>query len=278
MSAGGASEFRRPDDAVVALSAVVQSARRAAFWRRKLADAPAIIRSLADFEALPITPASEYRRQPFGDVLADPAGVGWIPGPPLGQSPRRVAVAEGADEARVRILALTRALSLAVPPGDDRASAASALVATTAAGRYFGAEMCAALIRMGTPAHLITDAGSADLAAVVRRLRPNIVGALTPALNLAELPRSVAGVITASGGGGASSPNAARRVEILAQNELGVLGCALNGGAPAMNADLFHFETSPNGTLVATPYFARVQPIVRLDTGIVLPMSSPLRG
>lgn len=267
MSAIGASEFRRPDDAVEALSAVVESARRAAFWRRKLADAPAVIRSLADFEALPITSASEYRRQPFGDVLADPAGVGWIPGPPLGQSPRRVAVAEGADEARVRIIALTRALSLAVPPGDDRDSAA-ALVATTAAGRYFGAEMCAALIRMGIPAHLITDAGSADLAAIVRRLRPNIVGALTPALDLAELPRSVIGVITAFGDSGATSPNAARRVEILAQNELGVLGCAIDGGKLAMNADLFHFDISPNGTLVATPYFARVQPIVRLDTGM----------
>ena len=266
MSAGGASAIRRPDDAVDALSAVVESARRAAFWRRKLADADAVIRSLADFEALPITPASEYRRQPFGDVLADPAGVGWIPGPPLGQSPRRVAVAEGADEARVRIIALTRALSLAVPPGDNRASAA-ALVATTAAGRYFGAEMCAALIRMGIPAHLITDAGSANLAAAVRRLRPNIVGALTPALDLADLPRSVVGVITALGGG-ASMPSAARRVEILVQNELGVLGCAIDGGKLAMNADLFHFETSANGTLVATPYFSRVQPIVRLDTGI----------
>ena len=277
MSAGGASVFRRPDDAVEALSAVVQSARRAAFWRRKLAPAPApaVIRSLADFEALPITTASEYRRQPFGDVLADPAGVGWIPGPPLGQSPRRVAVAEGADEARVRITALTRALSLAVPPGyDDRASAA-ALVATTAAGRYFGAEMCAALIRMGVPAHLVTDAGSADLAAAVRRLRPAILGALTPALDLADLPRSVVGVITAFGGGGATSPSAARRVEILIQNELGVLGCALDGGNLGMNADLFHFETSANGTLVATPYFSRVQPIVRLDTGIVLPIPSP---
>lgn len=270
MSEGGASEFRRPDDAVEALSAVVESARRAAFWRRKLADAdaPAIIRSLADFEALPITPASEYRRQPFGDVLADPAGVGWIPGPPLGQSPRRVAVAEGADEARVRILALTRALSLAVPPGGDAVASAAALVATTAAGRYFGAEMCAALIRMGTPAHLVTDAGSADLAAAVRRLRPNIVGALTPALNLAELPRSVVGVITPLGGGAAASGDARAVVEILVQNELGVLGCALDGGNLGMNADLFHFEMSANGTLVATPYFARVQPIVRLDTGI----------
>ena len=31
--------------------------------------------------------------------------------------------------------------------------------------------------------------------------------------------------------------------------------------------DAFYFETSPRGTLVATPYFSRVQPIVRLDTG-----------
>ena len=269
MSANGERAFRRPADHVKQLAAVVESARRAAFWRRKLAGAPEIIRSLADFEALPITSAAEYRRQPFGDVLADPAGAGWIPGPALGQSPHRVAVAEGADEARVRILALTRALALPVPPaaGDVRRVDATALVASTAAGRYFGAEMCAALIRIGTPAHLITDAGSGDLAAVVRRLRPDILAALTPALDLANLPRSVSGVITPLGGGAAAS-GVARRVEILVQNELGALGCALNGGELAMNADLFHFETSPNGTLVATPYFSHVQPIVRLDTGL----------
>ena len=262
----GARAFRRPADPVEPLAAAVESARRAAFWRRKLGGAPAI-RSLADFEALPITPASEYRRQPFGDVLADPAGVGWIPGPPLGQSPRRVAVAEGADEARARILALTRALTLAVPPGMERAAAA--LVASTAAGRYFGAEMCAAFIRMGVPAHLVTDAGSGDLAGVVRRLRPSVLGALTPALDLADLPRSVVGVITPLGGGATAAVGAPRAaVEILVQNELGVLGCALNGGALAMNEDLFHFETSPNGTLVATPYFSRVQPIIRMDTGV----------
>lgn len=268
MSANGERAFRRPADTVKQLAAVVESARRAAFWRRKLSGAPIIIRSLADFEALPITPAAEYRRQPFGDVLADPAGAGWIPGPALGQSPRRVAVAEGADEARVRIIALTRALTLAVQPaGAARRATSTALVASTAAGRYFGAEMCAALIRMGTPAHLITDAGNGDLAAVVRRLRPEVLAALTPALDLADLPRSVSGVITPLGGGAAAS-GAERRVEILVQNELGALGCALNGGALAMNADLFHFETSANGALVATPYFSRVQPIVRLDTGL----------
>ena len=254
--------YRRPSDPVGALAAVVESARRAAFWRRRLGDAPPI-RSLADFESLPVTPVSEYRRQRFGDVIAQPSKIAWIPGPPLGQSPDRVAVAEGADEARARIEALTRALALAVPPG---LASPSAVVATTAAGRYFGAEMCAAFIRMGIPAHLITDAGTADLAGAVRRLRPTVLGALTPALDAESPPRSVVGAITRIGG--ASMPEVARGVEILVQNELGVLGCAVNGGALVMNEDLFHFETSQDETLVVTPYFSRVQPMPRLDTGI----------
>lgn len=259
----GVRLFERPANPVELLSAVVESARRAPFWRRKLGDRP--IRSLADFESLPTTTASEYRRQRFGDVLAHPAGVGWIPGPLLGQSPDRVAVAEGADEAQVRIRAVTRALSRAVPLEIARPTA---LVASTAAGRYFGAEMCAALIRRGIPAHLVTDAGSGDLAGLVRRLEPDVLGILTPALDVENLPRSVIGAI---GLIGMTLPRGVERhVEILAQNELGALGFAVNGGGIVLNEDLFHFEISPSETLVATPYRARVQPIVRLDTGLVV--------
>lgn len=263
-SAADSKPFARPANAAEALSAVVEAARRAPFWRRKLGDRP--IRSLADFESLPITAASEYRRQGLGDVLADPAGVGWIPGPLLGQSPHRVAAAEGADEAQVRIRALSRALDRAVPGGLERPTA---LVASTAARRYFGAEMCAALIRRGIPAHLATDAAADDLAGLIRRLEPSVLGALTPALgDGAGLPPSVAGVV---GLIGEPSPRgAARTVEIVAQNELGALGFAVDGGGAVFSEDLFHLETSPGGTLVATPYFSRVQPIVRLDTGVVL--------
>ena len=254
--------FARPANPAEPLSAVVESARRAPFWRRKLGDRP--IRSLADFESLPIIAASEYRRQRFGGVLADPDGAGWIPGPLLGQSPRRVAAAEGADEAAVRIRAVNRALSRAVPPGLRRPTA---LVVATAARRYFGAELCAALIRRGIPAHLVTDAGGGDIAGLIRRLEPSVLGALTPALGGGEnLPPSVA---AAFGLFGEPLPRGVgRTVEILAQNELGALGFAVNGGGAILNEDLFHLETSPAGTIVATPYRARVQPIVRLDTGI----------
>ena len=258
----GARLFKRPANPAEILAAVVESARRAPFWKRRLGDRP--IRSLADFESLPTTPASEYRRQRFGDVLADPSRVGWIPGPLLGQSPDRVAVAEGADEAQVRIRAITRALSRAVPPGVERPTA---LVASTAAGRYFGAEMCAALIRRGIPAHLVTEEGSDDLAGLVRRLEPDILGILTPALDVENLHRSVVGAIGLIG----SPPRGVERsVAILAQNELGALGFADDGGGVVLNEDLFHLETSPSGTLIATPYYSRVQPIVRLDTGLVV--------
>ena len=35
-----------------------------------------------------------------------------------------------------------------------------------------------------------------------------------------------------------------------------------------MNHHRFHIEESPKGTLTVTPYFSRVQPVIRLDTGI----------
>ncbi len=253
------------DDRVQRLASVVAAARRAPFWRRRLPERP--IRSLADFEALPVTAVSEYRRQPLRSLLADADAIEWLPGSWLGSSPHRAPMMEGAREARVRVGLLTDALSLAMPSGVE---SPSAVALTTAERRYFGAEACAALVRMGVAAHLVADAGAADADELLAAFAPNIVLALSPRLALERLPASVSAIVSvnerieepsrAIGG--------ARRVDMLVQNELGVLGASVGGAPHRMNRHRFHLERSPRGTLVATPYFARVQPVIRLDTGI----------
>ena len=57
-------------------------------------------------------------------------------------------------------------------------------------------------------------------------------------------------------------------MDLLVQNELGVLGIRSTSESYEMNHHRFHIEESPKGTLAVTPYFSRVQPVIRLDTGI----------
>ena len=252
----------RPADCVSLLSQAVNAARRAAFWRHRLGNAP--INSLADFERLPITPASEYRRQRFDAVLSDVDGIEWIPGAWLGQSPDRVAVAEGAAEAAIRVELLCDGLRLAIPDSNN-AGGVSAVVVADEARRYFGAETCAAFVRMGVPAHLLVDTATDRLEGLLDAFQPTIVAALSNRVDLNALPESVGAVVI----GHSHTINPSRtRVNLLIQNELGVLGTSANGKPYRINHHRFHLETSPAGTLVATPYHARVQPIIRLDTGM----------
>ncbi len=249
---------RRPRNHIELLASVVESAGRASVWRRKLGS-PAI-RSLADFEQLPVTTVAEYRRQRLDSLIAAPGEISWIAGPLLGQSPRRPPTVEGADEARIRMELMGRALSHAVPKGVDYPTA---LVATTSESRYFGAEICGAFVREGVPAHLVTDRGSDRLSELVEKLEPTILTILSPVLDANSLPASVLSVVTINA---AAAPAGVRNVDLLAQNELGTLGVAIDGGEYSLSHDSFHFETSDSGTLIATPYFSHVRPIIRLDT------------
>ena len=281
----------RPDNHVSLLAEAVRAARRAPFWGDRLSDTPNSIESLADFECLPITAVSDYRRQRFDVLLSDTAGIEWIPGPWLGQSPGRVAVAEGAAEAAIRVELLRAGLALSIPDGPDGANAGelNAVAVATETRRYFGAEVCAALVRMGISAHLLVDTATDRLEQLLDAFQPDIVVALSSRVDMVgALPGSVSAVVTvstsvddcnghphhdlppSSGKGlGAPTPYArVRRVSLLVQNELGVLGAAADGEPYRMNHHRFHIELSPDGTVVATPYYARVQPIIRLDTGI----------
>lgn len=255
------------EDRLKLLARAVDAARQTRFWRGKLGNSP--INSMSDFENLPITEAREYRRQRFADLVAKPDEIDWIPGPWLGQSPNRAPVAEGPAEARIRVRALRQFLTHAVP-GDIPNP--TAVVATTFDNRYFGAEMCAAFVRMGIPAHLVTDCGTDRLADLVSKFEPAIVALLSDQLSANDLPNSAKSVVTV---GGARIPEHIPCLDLYVCNELGALGMRMDCGAYQLARDAFYYETSSKGTLVATPYHSRVQPIVRLDTGDNIRVTSP---
>ena len=250
----------RPADYKDLLIDAVASARETRFWRNKLGDHP--VRSQSEFDRLPFTSVDEYRKQSFASVVADPSGIEWIPGPWLGQSPDRVPMSEGPLEATVRVELMADEIRPLVP---EDATSPSALVVTTAERRHFGAEVSAALVRVGVQAHLITDGATNRLNGLIQAFEPDIVVALSPAVDLRDLPKSVTGVVTVGRG---SLLKGMRHVDMCIQNELGVLGTAFGSSRYELNHHRFHFEESPGGALAATPYFNRVQPIIRLDTGI----------
>ena len=249
------------------LAGAVDAARQTRFWRTKLGSGP--INSLSDFQRLPIVEAEEYRRQRFADLVANPDKIDWIPGPWLGQSPARAPVAEGADEARLRVRILRQALSQAVPNDSDEPTA---VVATTFDNRYFGAEMCAVFVRMGVPAHLVSDSGADRFSELVSKFRPDIVALLSDRVDADDLPTSVRSVVTV---GAESVPKGVSFMDLYVCNEFGVLGGRSDGGEYKLAHNVFYFETSPKCTLVVTPYFSRVQPIIRLDTGDMIRITTP---
>ena len=249
------------------LASAVDAARQTGFWRRKLGSGP--INSLSDFQRLPIVKAREYRQQKFADLVTNPEEIDWIPGPWLGQDPERAPVAEGVSEARLRVRILRQALSPVVP---DDIESPTAVVASTFDNRYFGAEMCAVFVRMGIPAHLVSDSGTDRFSELVSKFEPDIVALLSDRLDADDLPTSVLSVVTVGSG---AIPKRIPFLDLYVCNEFGVLGIRNDGGEYKLAHDAFYFETSPEGTLVVTPYFSRVQPIVRLDTGDKIRITSP---
>ena len=253
-------ERHRPTNYTDLLFEAVASALLTPFWRQKLGSHS--VNSLADFERLPFTSIEEYRAQNLGAVVADPDGIEWIPGSWLGQSHGGVPVVEGPVEAWVRVGLMTEAVRPVLP---NRASGPSALVLVDSARRHFGAEMSAVLVRLGVQAHLLSDNASDRLEELLRAFGPDILVLLSQAVDARALPESVTGIVTV---GRESSLDSLRHVDLLVQNELGVLGAAFGAATYELNHHRFHFEESPEGTLAATPYFSRVQPLIRLNTEI----------
>ena len=249
------------------LASAVDAARQTNFWRRKIGNDP--ITSMPDFKRLPIVETGEYRKQRFADLIAIPDEIDWIPGPWLGQSPNRAPVAEGATEARLRVRILRWGLSQAVP---DDIHDPTAVVISTFENRYFGAEVCAVFVRMGIPAHLVTDSGTDRINELVSIVEPDIVAVFSDQVDTCHLPGSVRRLVTV---GSAGIPGHIPVLDLYVCNEFGVLGIRNDGGEYRLAHDYFYFETSPEGTLVVTPYFSRIQPIIRLDTGDRIRVPAP---
>ena len=254
------TRLARPSNYVQLLTETVAASRNTRFWREKLGERP--VCTIDDFETLPFTSLEEYRAQTFEAVVDDPGGIEWIPGPWLGQLPNRVPVAEGPAEAQVRVDLMCGALSRALP---DETRGSSALVVVESERRHFGAEVCAVLVRMGVRAHLITEDATDRMAGLFSTFAPDLLAALSSSLHLQTLPDSVIGVVTV---GRDAMLEGKLHVDLLIQNELGVLGSRTGPGLYDLNHHTFHIEESPSGTLAVTPYFSRVQPVIRLDTGI----------
>lgn len=256
------SRKRRPRNYAELLVETVAIARQCRFWKAKLGNRPII--SVSDFESLPFTTVAEYRDQSFGSVVADADEIEWIPGPWLGQLPNRVPMAEGPAEAKVRVELMTDALQLALP-GEPRG--ASALIVAESERRHFGAEVCAVFARIGVRAHLLTEDATDRLGELIRAFAPDVLVALSSAVGLHSLPDSVTGIVSV---GKHMELVGKRHVGLFVCNELGVLGYRIGTERFELSHDRFHFEESPEGTLAVTPYFSRVQPVIRLDTGIYL--------
>ena len=132
--------------------------------------------------------------------------------------------------------------------------------------------MCAVFVRMGIPAHLVSDSGTDRFSELVSEFEPNIVALLSDQLDTGDLPPSVRSVVTV---GAKSVPKGIPFLDLYVCNEFGVLGSRNDGGEYNLAYDAFYFETSPEGALVVTPYFAGVQPIIRLDTGDRIHITPP---
>ena len=87
---------------------------------------------------------------------------------------------------------------------------------------------------------------------------------LSPQLTEARLPKSTKLAITF---------NRERRLTRIPQLDvyyvdgLGFLGHSANLDTYTLNSDVYYFEQSPDGRLIVTPIYGRIQPALRVLTG-----------
>ena len=106
----------------------------------------------------------------------------------------------------------------------------------------------------------------------MRKFEPDIVALLSGQVSAGDLPNSVRWVVTV---GATQMTEHIPCLDLYVCNEFGVLGMRTSRSDYHLAHEAFYFETSPRGTLVVTPYFSRVQPIVRLDTGDAIRVTQP---
>ena len=242
------------------------------------------MRSLEEFRELPVTPIAEYRRASLADVVSLPGEIEWIMGQYAGQRDDRVAVAEGPEESATRCDLFVDAVKERFDPSAGSGQAPSAgpfdklrgasgqgpdaVAAVLAPGfrRFFGAELCTALIRAGVTTHLFIEDGPRAYE-LLRRVGPDLVAAPCDDVDEARLPGSARLCVTF---GQRRALTSHRQLDLLYVDGLGFLGQSDDCRSYALNSDEYLFETSPRGRLVVTQLFNRVQPMIRIETRVAV--------
>ena len=249
------------DDLLERLDSVVAAASRTEFYRARLGGREGV-RSLEEFRELPMTPIAEYRRARLADAVSLPGEIEWVMGQYAGQRDDRIAVAEGPEESATRCDLFVDAVKERFAQGPD------AVAAVLAPGfrRFFGAELCTALIRAGVTTHLFIEDGPRAYE-LLRRVGPDLVAAPCDDVDEARLPETARLCVTF---GQRRALASRRQLDLLYVDGLGFLGQSDDCRSYALNIDEYLFETSPRGRLVVTQLFNRVQPMIRIETCVAV--------
>lgn len=259
--------YEAGDDLLERLDGVVAAASGTAFYRDRLGGR-AGVRSLEEFRELPVTPIAEYRRASLADAVSLPGEIEWIMGQYAGQRADRIAVAEGPEESATRCDLFVDAVKERFGPSTGSAQGPAAVAAVLAPGfrRFFGAELCTALIRAGVTTHLFIEDGPRAYE-LLRRVGPDLLAAPCDDVDEARLPESARLCVTF---GRRRALASRRQLDLLYVDGLGFLGQSDDCRGYALNSDEYLFETSPRGLLVVTPLFNRVQPMIRIETCVAV--------
>ena len=250
--------YQAPDDLPARLDRLVAAAARTAFYRPRLGGRGGV-RSLDEFRELPVTPIAEYRRSTLGDTVSLPGEIEWIMGQYAGQRADRLAVAEGPEESATRCDLFVDAVKERFEPH----ARAVAAVLTPGFRRFFGAELCTALIRAGVTTHLFIAGGGFRAYELLRHVRPDLLVAPCEDLDEARLPETVRLCVTF---GWRRALASRPQLDLLYVDGLGFLGQSDDCRSYTLNSDEYLFEASPSGRLVVTPLFNRIQPLLRIET------------
>ena len=259
--------YEARDDLLERLDGVVAAASGTEFYSARLGGR-AGVKSLDEFRALPVTPISEYRRARLADVVSLPGEIEWVMGQYAGQRDDRVAVAEGPEESATRCDLFVDAVKERFDPSAGPGQGPDALAAVLAPGfrRFFGAELCTALIRAGVTTHLFIADGPRAYE-LLRQVGPDLVAAPCDDVDEARLPGSARLCVTF---GQRRALTSHRQLDLLYVDGLGFLGQSDDCRSYALNSDEYLFETSPRGRLVVTQLFNRVQPMIRIETRVAV--------
>ena len=166
---------------------------------------------------------------------------------------------ENADEGAIRYDVLADAVKEQV----DLDASTVCVAVSTPERRYFASEVATVLIAAGAHAHVFTDEGRPRTYERLDLLEPTVVVMLSPDLSEDRLPETTKLAMTF---------NREHRLERIPQLDvyhidgLGFLGHSADLRTYTLNSDVYYFEQAPDGQLMVTPLYGRVQPALRVLT------------